>query len=573
VLKKLKIKKIKKMKLKIAFCFLLSAFCFFPLFAQRTTISGKIENNTFKQTELKLLTQEDGLVFGSAKISNDGTFKISANISNPELYRLVFDGGPQFMMSLLPGQNIELVLDANNLSVVKSVKGSPGIEFYKNVAEMITSWKSLIDSVRSVLQADKEIQFYNEFQSQLKPYLDINDEMGIHCVQVAALTDSLQKFVNSKLVKGKIDSKGMDAFIYISTNYFKEIMAQYTKYKNYMQSMSLFFDLKSNKNKNFESFYNNGTDKYFEFLELRNSKMEDSFADFVSKIEYFLYLRDSLQIHDLADKKKEKEFLVAKIIEISQMCSNVEETESILLNYAKNADGYASYAMQEAQRRVSTMVQNYQKFFDTEDKKRSDAAANYLLANKSDLAVLMFLDIFPRDQYPKLHQEVIKALYEKYPNHPIVAERYKMESSPATSTAIGAMAPDIALENPDGKIMKLSDLRGKVVLLDFWAAWCRPCRIENPNVVKAYHKYHAKGFDVYSVSLDRDRASWLKAIQDDGLVWPNHVSELKHWQSQAAKIYGVSGIPATFLIGKDGRIIAKNLRGAALENALKELFD
>jgi peroxiredoxin len=561
------------MKLKIAFCILLSAFYFFPLFAQRTTISGKIENNTFKQTELKLLTQEDGLVFGSAKIKDDGTFKLTANISKPELYRLVFDNGPHFMMSLLPGQNIELVLDANDLSAVKSVKGSPGIEFYKNAAEMITSWKSLIDSVRGVLQANKEIRFYHEFQSQLKPYLDVSSEINIHCAQVTALTDSLQQFVNSRLVKGKVDPKGIDVFIYTAANYFKEIMAQYTKYKNYMQSMSLFFDFKNNRNKDFENFYNNGTDKYFEFLELRDSKMEDSFADFVSKIEHFLYLRDSLQIHDLADKKKEKELLVAKIIEISQMCSNVKETEGILLNYSKSADGFSGYAMQEAERRVSTMVQGYQRFFDTEDKRRGDAVVNYLLANKNDLAVLMFIDIFPRTEYPKLHQEVIKALYEKYPSHPIVAERHKMESAPATSTSIGAMAPDIALENPDGKIMKLSDLRGKVVLLDFWAAWCRPCRVENPNVVKAYHKYHEKGFDVYSVSLDRDRASWLKAIQDDGLVWPNHVSELKHWQSQAAKIYGVSGIPATFLIGRDGRIIAKNLRGAALENALKELFD
>jgi peroxiredoxin len=134
------------------------------------------------------------------------------------------------------------------------------------------------------------------------------------------------------------------------------------------------------------------------------------------------------------------------------------------------------------------------------------------------------------------------------------------------------MAPDLAFPNPDGKILKLSDLRGKVVLLDFWAAWCRPCRMENPHVVKEYHLYKDKGFDVYSVSLDRDKASWLKAIQDDGLVWSNHVSDLKHWASEAAAIYGVSSIPATFLIGKDGRIIAKNLRGDALSNALKQLL-
>jgi hypothetical protein len=97
--------------------------------------------------------------------------------------------------------------------------------------------------------------------------------------------------------------------------------------------------------------------------------------------------------------------------------------------------------------------------------------------------------------------------------------------------------------------------------------------MENPNVVKMYHKYHDKGFEIYSVSLDRDKGSWIRAIEADGLVWSNHVSDLGFWQSEPAKIYGVSSIPATFLIGKDGRIIAKNLRGAALEKTLKELFD
>jgi thiol-disulfide isomerase/thioredoxin len=197
----------------------------------------------------------------------------------------------------------------------------------------------------------------------------------------------------------------------------------------------------------------------------------------------------------------------------------------------------------------------------------------YLIANKNDLATLMFLDVYPKDKYPELHQEVIKALYAKYPDHTIVSERYKVESSPVTSTSIGSFAPELAFENPEGKILKLSDLKGKVVLLDFWASWCRPCRMENPNVVNMYKKYNSKGFEVFSVSLDRDKASWMRGIQEDGLIWPNHVSDLGYWNSKGAKIYGVSSIPATFLINKEGKIVAKNLRGAALENALKELFD
>ena len=561
------------MKSKIAFCFLLSAFCFFSLFAQKTTITGKIENNKFTQADLRLLYKEDGVSFGTAKINADGTFKLTANLPKTDLYKLVLADGQHVMMSLSPNQNIELVLNAEDLSSITSVKGSPSMEFYKTVTEMVASLQTLVDSVNNVLRADKDVQFFNEFQSQFKPFSDANAETDAFAVIVARTTDSLQQFVSSKLIKGKIDSKEIDAFIYTSSNFLKSIAANYTKYRNYVHSMSLFYDFKNNRNPKFESFYTSSVDKYLEFIGLRDAKMENIFSDFVAQIGTFILFRDSLQIHDLADKKKEKEILASKIIALSEMPSNVKEVEINLLSYARAADGYGKYLLQEAQRSVNSIVQKYQAFFDNEMKKRNEATINFLLANKNDLAVLMFIDLFPRDQHVALHREVIKALHAKYPDHPIVAERYKIESSPATSTSIGAMAPDIALENPDGKIMRLSDLRGKVVLLDFWAAWCRPCRVENPNVVRAYKKYHDKGFEVFSVSLDRDKATWVKAIKDDELIWPYHVSDLKFWQSEAAKIYGVSGIPATFLIGKDGRIIAKNLRGAALENALKELFD
>ena len=111
-----------------------------------------------------------------------------------------------------------------------------------------------------------------------------------------------------------------------------------------------------------------------------------------------------------------------------------------------------------------------------------------------------------------------------------------------------------------------------MVIIDFWASWCRPCRAENPNVVRTYNQYHSKGFDVFSVSLDKSPDAWKRAILQDGLVWPNHVSDLKHWQSAAAKLYNVKGIPQTYLIDKEGVILAKNLRGPALEQKLAELF-
>jgi len=134
------------------------------------------------------------------------------------------------------------------------------------------------------------------------------------------------------------------------------------------------------------------------------------------------------------------------------------------------------------------------------------------------------------------------------------------------------IAPDIQLEDLNGKVIALSSLKGQVVLLDFWASWCKPCRQENPTVVAAYEKYKAKGFTIYSVSLDENKTAWKNAIKADNLSWVNHVSDLKGWQSSAAALYGVQSIPASFLIDVNGVIIDQNLRGAALEQKLQEVF-
>ena len=166
----------------------------------------------------------------------------------------------------------------------------------------------------------------------------------------------------------------------------------------------------------------------------------------------------------------------------------------------------------------------------------------------------------------------MKALAVKYPENPLVKQKMQEIQAATGPLAIGSVAPDMEYDNPEGKKMKLSDLRGKVVLIDFWASWCRPCRNENPNVVKLYQKYQAKGFDIYSVSLDRDKTSWINAIKSDNLTWENHVSDLKYWSSAGAKQYNVSSIPSTFLLDREGRIIAKNLRGAALEQKLQEIL-
>lgn len=199
--------------------------------------------------------------------------------------------------------------------------------------------------------------------------------------------------------------------------------------------------------------------------------------------------------------------------------------------------------------------------------------------------VLLMTNLFPMMGYKYYNEAYIQPLekmlsaYEKaYPDAavtktlktqiPTIKEQYENFKK----YQVGQIAPEIALPNPQGDTLRLSDLRGKFVMIDFWASWCGPCRRENPNVVKMYKKYHDDGFEVFSVSLDGNKEDWVDAIKKDGLIWSNHVSELEKWNSQVAQEYGVRSIPHSVLIDPDGKIIAEDLRGATLQQKLASLF-
>lgn len=186
------------------------------------------------------------------------------------------------------------------------------------------------------------------------------------------------------------------------------------------------------------------------------------------------------------------------------------------------------------------------------------------------LVALWATNFLPADKELALLEEIGERFRKVKPNHPQV-KPFLENLKRLKGVSIGSEAPEIALPTPAGPIMRLSDLRGKYVLIDFWASWCGPCRRENPNVIKTYANYKDKGFEIFGVSLDQEKSAWINAIAKDQLTWP-HVSDLQYWNSVAAQAYQVSSIPMTFLLDPQGKVIAKGLRGDSLNQYLANLF-
>lgn len=189
------------------------------------------------------------------------------------------------------------------------------------------------------------------------------------------------------------------------------------------------------------------------------------------------------------------------------------------------------------------------------------------------VSVLILSDIMKMKMIPANEMNDMFTSLSEEVQTSIPGESVKEFLAKAGKTAIGSKAPNFSAPTPDGESLSLKEAMGKVTIIDFWASWCKPCRIENPNVVKVYNKYHEKGLNIIGVSLDKpnQKAKWLKAIEDDNLTW-QHVSNLQFWRDPIIKNYNVSSIPATFVLDENGVIIAKDVRGPALEQKMAELF-
>lgn len=227
--------------------------------------------------------------------------------------------------------------------------------------------------------------------------------------------------------------------------------------------------------------------------------------------------------------------------------------------------------------RADSLSRELQKPYEVMVAQYSDIVAKKIKENTGSFASIMAIQQLRPENYLDVYKALDKGLTTKYPNNKDIksfhgmVQQTEMMVAKTEAIKVGAEAPELILPMPNDKDLALSSLRGKVVLIDFWASWCAPCRKELPNVKRAYAKYKSKGFEILGVSLDKDREAWIEAISTEGLTWPQ-VSDLKYWQSEAVQVYALQSIPFTVLLDKEGKIIATDLRGADLDKKLAEVL-
>jgi thiol-disulfide isomerase/thioredoxin len=285
----------------------------------------------------------------------------------------------------------------------------------------------------------------------------------------------------------------------------------------------------------------------------------------------FLFIQDSEKVHITTNKdslwaskvKGSEQNIQLAAFKVAQMKQRAQAQEFMAKRNELNQQGNADAAQAVTDKWLAS-EKELREMATTIIKKNPDNIISSVLLG--ELVNMKFMD-------EKSAMEYYTVFSDKLKEAPLTKQMGAYLTK-FTATEIGEKAPEFEALTPEGKPLKLSETLGKVTLIDFWASWCGPCRQENPNVVAAYQKYHDKGFNIISVSMDRPGAdaAWKAAIEKDKMTW-FHVSRLQYWDDPIAKMYNVTGIPATFLLDKDGVIIAKNLRGKDLHDKLAELLD
>jgi thiol-disulfide isomerase/thioredoxin len=235
----------------------------------------------------------------------------------------------------------------------------------------------------------------------------------------------------------------------------------------------------------------------------------------------------------------------------------IESLDSLANIYLTEINTFTKKYIDENLKSLVSLVALYQQV----------APSVYVLNPAKDMKYFIKVDSSMFSQYPDY--EPVITLHDQVKE---LSSKMNGEPAAAPESSSGTIAPEISLPTPAGDTIKLTSTRGSVVLLDFWASWCAPCRKENPNLVNVYNIYHKKGFQIYQVSLDKTKEAWEKGILDDHLDKWIHVSDVKYWNSIVVPLYKVESIPCNFLLDKDGRIIASNLRGEQLQKKLAEIF-
>mgnify|MGYP003111555830 CR=1 FL=1 len=301
------------------------------------------------------------------------------------------------------------------------------------------------------------------------------------------------------------------------------------------------------------------TNSNLNFLTVEGARGNVLFISENDPIEFKLY-KDSLQTSSVKGGKENK-LLYDYLTHIKELNKKVMTIRTDLRTQATTTkDSSAMVNLQKEEEGLRNSDMAYKKKIATEN-------------SDSFVSLLVLTDMINIGAPVNEVKELFEGLSENM-KQTSIAKMLKDDLDRRSIAGVGTKAPEFTAPNPQGEQIALKDVLGKVTLIDFWAAWCKPCRVENPNVVKVYNKYHDKGFNIIGVSLDREgqKDKWIQAIQDDNLTW-NQVSNLKFWNEPVAQLYNVRAIPAAFLLDENGFIVATNLRGNALEAKVKELIE